>query len=177
MHQKEIRKWFCFHQEIFLLLFYHLLKSDDLPNSFRYRLSEFLRWSLMIFIMKGFRTISFIFIVISTTFRPICPPAFFRCLNILSILLYTHIYVQRYTYTTYARTQSCGYVHIYIYVTPIWILIYIYPNPSHNQDASKGQFLISLKNLIQNFPSPRLVAIPRLKSLVCHTIYSYLEGE
>ena len=33
----------------------------------------------MIFIIKGFRTIVFIFIVISTTFRPICPPAFFRC--------------------------------------------------------------------------------------------------
>ena len=35
----------------------------------------------MIFIIKGFRTIVFIFIVISTTFRPICPPAFFRCLS------------------------------------------------------------------------------------------------
>ena len=33
----------------------------------------------MIFIIKGFRTIVFIFIVISTTFWPICPPAFFRC--------------------------------------------------------------------------------------------------
>ena len=34
-----------------------------------------------IFIIKVFRTIVFIFIVISTTFRPICPPAFFRCLS------------------------------------------------------------------------------------------------
>ena len=34
-----------------------------------------------IFISKGFRTIVFIFIVISTTFRPIRPPAFFRCLS------------------------------------------------------------------------------------------------
>ena len=33
------------------------------------------------FIIKGFRTIVFIFIVISTTFRPICPQAFFRCLS------------------------------------------------------------------------------------------------
>ena len=32
-------------------------------------------------IIKGFRTIVFIFIVISTTFRPICPLAFFRCLS------------------------------------------------------------------------------------------------
>ena len=35
----------------------------------------------MILIIKGFRTIVFIFIVISTTFRPICPPVFFRCLS------------------------------------------------------------------------------------------------
>ena len=34
-----------------------------------------------IFIIKVFRTIVFIFIVISTTFRPICPPGFFRCLS------------------------------------------------------------------------------------------------
>ena len=33
------------------------------------------------FIIKGFRTIAFIFIVISTTFWSICPPAFFRCLS------------------------------------------------------------------------------------------------
>ena len=40
-----------------------------------------MRWNLMIFIIKGFRTIVSIFIAISTTFRPICPPAFFRCLS------------------------------------------------------------------------------------------------
>ena len=33
-----------------------------------------------IFIIKGFQTIVFIFIVISTMFWPICPLAFFRCL-------------------------------------------------------------------------------------------------
>ena len=33
------------------------------------------------FIIKGFRTIVFIFIVISTIFRSICPPAFFKCLS------------------------------------------------------------------------------------------------
>ena len=43
-------------------------------------MSKFLRWSLLIFIIKGFQTIVFIFIVISTRFRLICPPAFFRCL-------------------------------------------------------------------------------------------------
>ena len=44
-------------------------------------MSKFLRRSLLIFIIKVFRIIVFIFIVISTTFRPICPPAFFRCLS------------------------------------------------------------------------------------------------
>ena len=34
--------------------------------------------TLIILIIKGFQTI--VFILISTTFRPICPPAFFRCL-------------------------------------------------------------------------------------------------
>ena len=34
-----------------------------------------------LFILKGFRTIVFIFFVISTTFQPIYPPAFFRCLS------------------------------------------------------------------------------------------------
>ena len=38
------------------------------------------RWCCL-FIIKGFQTIVFIFIVISTTFRPIYPPAFFRCLS------------------------------------------------------------------------------------------------
>ena len=37
--------------------------------------------SLLIFIIKGFGTIVFIFIVISKAFWPICPPTFFRCLS------------------------------------------------------------------------------------------------
>ena len=39
------------------------------------------RLPTLIFIIKGFQTIVFIFIVISTTLRPICPPAFFKCLS------------------------------------------------------------------------------------------------
>ena len=38
-------------------------------------------WKKSIFIIKGFRTIVFIFIVISTTFRSIYPPAFFWYLS------------------------------------------------------------------------------------------------
>ena len=48
------------------------------PTNKSCQLSKFLRRSLLIFIIKVFRTIVFIFIVISTMFRPICPPAFFR---------------------------------------------------------------------------------------------------
>ena len=50
-------------------------------NSYSLQWSQFFRWSMMIFILKGFRTIVFIFIIVSTTFRPICPPAFFRSLS------------------------------------------------------------------------------------------------
>ena len=42
---------------------------------------EFHLSKLNFFIIKGFQTIVFIFIVISATFRSICPPAFFRCLS------------------------------------------------------------------------------------------------
>ena len=44
-------------------------------------MSKFLRRSLMIFIIKGFRTITFILIVFSIAFRKIYPPDFFRCLS------------------------------------------------------------------------------------------------
>ena len=40
-----------------------------------------IRISPEIFIIKDFWTIVLIFIVISTTFQLICPPAFFRCLS------------------------------------------------------------------------------------------------
>ena len=56
-------------------------------------LFEFLRWSVMIFIIKCFHTIVFIFIVIFTTFWPIYPLAFFRCLSNLgtySVLYWIH---------------------------------------------------------------------------------------
>ena len=48
-------------------------------------MSKFLRGSLIIFIIKRFRTIVFIFIVISPRFRPIFPPAFFMYFSELKI--------------------------------------------------------------------------------------------
>ena len=69
-------KW-CFGSETLL---------DDWLSCFSYFILFFfffLQFAYMILystdIYKVFRTIVFIFIVISTTFRPICPPAFFRC--------------------------------------------------------------------------------------------------
>ena len=46
-----------------------------------WRLGNLEYHSIAFFIIKVFQTIVFIFIVISTTFRLICPPAFFRCLS------------------------------------------------------------------------------------------------
>ena len=50
-------------------------------NNYNNNCQNFWDEACWFFIIKGFRTIVFIFIVISTTFRPICPPAFFRCLS------------------------------------------------------------------------------------------------
>ena len=64
----------------------HLLKKKQ-----HYLLSKFRRRSLLIFIIKSFRTI--VFIIISTTFRPICPPAFFIVFVKLGNLHWTLNYV------------------------------------------------------------------------------------
>ena len=48
---------------------------------------------------------------------------------------------------------------------------HIYPTPLLGQDMTQGQFLSGVWQVwIQSFPSPRLVASPRLKNLVCPTI-------
>ena len=47
------------------------------------------------------------------------------------------------------------------------------PTPPLGQDMTQGQFLSEVWQVwIQSFPSPRVVASPRLKNLVCPTIYS-----
>ena len=46
------------------------------------------------------------------------------------------------------------------------------PTPPLEQDMTQGQFLSGVLQVwIQSFPSPRLVASPRLKNSVCPTIY------
>ena len=55
------------------------------------------------------------------------------------------------------------------YVCMSVCMYHIYPTPPLEQDMTQGQFLSGV--LIQCFPSPRLVASPSPKNLVCPTIY------
>ena len=74
-------------------------------------------------------------------------------------------------YSPIDHTHTHTHTYIYIY-------IYIYQTPSLGQDITQGQFLSEIEQVwIHSFPSPSLVASPRLKNLVCPTIYPYLEGE
>ena len=66
------------------------------------------------------------------------------------------------------------YIYIYIYVCVcVCVCVWLYlPTPPLGQDMTQGQFLMGDKQVwIQSFPSPRLVASPRLKKPVCPTIY------
>ena len=62
-----------YYYDVSTLYFYWLDKQDSSCLNFQDEAWWF-------FIIKGLRTIVFIFIVISTMFWTICPPAFFRCL-------------------------------------------------------------------------------------------------
>ena len=63
-------------------------------------------------------------------------------------------------------------------IVPGALFYHIYQTPPIGQDMTQAQFLSGVqKAWIQSFPSPWLVASPRLKNLVCPTIYPLLEGE
>ena len=55
-------------------------KFEDFFYIYQQKEEKPLFYQEKVFIITGFRTIVFIFIVISTRFPLICPPAFFRCL-------------------------------------------------------------------------------------------------
>ena len=66
----------CTHLRLFIFEFKHSVSTlFDHNSSIAIIILHFVS-----FIIKGFWTIVFIFIVISTTFRSTCPPGFFRCL-------------------------------------------------------------------------------------------------
>ena len=83
-----------------------------------------------------------------------------------------------FTYRTYfKKTQKK------ILIVNIWLIIkspnlYSYlPTPPLGQDMTQGQFLSGVLQVwIQSFLSPRLVASPRLKNLVCPTILPVAGG-
>ncbi len=75
----------------------------------------------MIFIIKGFQTIAFIFIAISPTFRPIYPPAFFRCLSNLETYkeLWTTSFIES---TGAACADSVSYNRVQVLSIPVLLL-------------------------------------------------------
>ena len=74
-----------------------------------------------IFIIKGFRTIVFIFIVISTMFWPICPLAFFRCL--LNLGAYTELWTTSFIESTgVASSDSVSHNQVQVLIIRILLL-------------------------------------------------------
>ena len=79
--------------------------------------------SFILFIIKGFQTIFFIFIVtvISTTFRPICPPAFFRCL--LNTGTFTELWTTSFIESTgVACSDSVSHNRVQVLSIPVLLL-------------------------------------------------------
>ena len=90
------------------------------PDVF-YPLSKFLRRSLGIFIIKGFRTIVFVYIAISTTFRPVCPPAFFRCSS--NSKTFTELRTTSFIESTgVACSDSVSHNRLQVLSIPAWLL-------------------------------------------------------
>ena len=75
----------------------------------------------MIFIIKGFRTIAFIVIIISITFRPIRPSAFFRCLSNLGT--FTELRTTSFIDTTgVACSDSISHNRVQVLSIPVLLL-------------------------------------------------------
>ena len=90
----------------------------------------------MIFIIKGFRTS--VFIIISITFRPICPPAFFRYLSNLGT--YTELQTVSFTESTGpACSDSVNHNRVQVLSIPVLLLAY-----SQNWTC-KLQMIVSLE--------------------------------
>ena len=68
-------------------------------------------------------------------------------------------------------------MHRSSHIIYIYIYIYIKPTLLYKQDVTQGQILSGVYQVwLQSFPSPRLVAIPRLKSPIRPTTLSIAEG-
>ena len=128
----------------------------------------------MIFIIKGFRTIVFVIIVISTTFRLICPPAFFRWLSKVPEFDYTwrrlggHIGRNVVEITIKMKTLvrkplmiiiNYIYIYIYIYIGKLFLNLTIEKCTNMEKRRYLDDFLIHslyYKSNIQRFVFKRL---------------------
>ena len=90
------------------------------------------------FIIKGLWTIVFIFIVISTTFRPICPLAFFGCVS--NSGTYTELQTMSFIESTgVACSDSVSHNRVRVLSIPVLLL-------SSRQDwTSNLQMIVSLE--------------------------------
>ena len=81
----------------------------------------------------------------------------------------------------YSIYTNIFYIYFIIFMNTVYTYktCYLYlPTPPHKHNTTQRQFLCEVeKVLIQSFPSPILVAIPRLKSLISSTVYPKLLGE
>ena len=76
------------------------------------------------FIIEGFRTIVFIFIVIYTTFRPICPPAFFRYLS--NSGTFTELRITSFIASTeFACSDSVDYNRVQVLGIPVLLFAWV----------------------------------------------------
>ena len=92
-----------------------LNKSENKTNK---KLHEYIKW---IFIIKGFQTIVFIFIIISTTLQSICPLAFFRCWSNLRTFmeLWTTSFIES---TEVACSDSISHNRVQVLSIPVLLL-------------------------------------------------------
>ena len=92
----------------------------------------------MIFIIKGFQTIVFIFIVISTTFWPIHHPAFFRCLSNLGT--FTELWTMLFIESTGVTCSDCI-SHNRVQVLSIPVLLFACSQEGDNHLEVAGSIL------------------------------------
>ena len=92
----------------------------------------------MFFIIKSFRTIVFIFIITSITFRSICPLAFFRCLSNSGVYkeLWTKSFIES---TGVACSDSVRHNRVQVLKIPVLLL-------ACSQDRTRNlQMIVSLE--------------------------------
>ena len=131
----------------------------------------------MIFIIKGFWTIVFIFIVISTMLRPLCPPTFFRCLSNSGTYmeLQTTSFIESTDYISFGSFQLVLWhrADLLWWVFGYWPLIsypgFLEPSGQYSQVVQLPGDISSGSSHQQNSTWPRTVFTPSLAVVVKYT--------